>query len=136
MDSEGPLRWFRSPLKWTAFDEEGAVLRVFFSQAGTGSGPGAAIAEVIVSEGPDVVAITLFERVLTGVYPGGSVAASALAAVSGCLEIELDHPLAGRKLIDGSTGLSPRVRDRDAPEPEEDWFYGRALAGGCPRWIP
>jgi hypothetical protein len=135
-DDEGPLRWFRSPLDWTAYDEEGSVLRVFFIQPGTGSGPGAAIAEVVVSECLDVVAVTLFERVLSGVLPDGSIAASSLAAVPGCLEIELDRPLAGRKLIDGSTGLAPRMRDRDASEPAEDWFYARALARGCPRWMP
>jgi hypothetical protein len=133
---EGTLRWIRSPVEWTAFDEDGSVLRLFFVQAGSASGPGGAIAEVVLSEGPDQVAITLFERVLGGVHPDGSIAARSLAAVGGCLEIELDRPLAGRKLLDGATGLTPHKRDRDAREPEEDWFHARALAHGCPRWMP
>jgi len=91
---------------------------------------------VVVSEGLEVVAVTLFERMLGGVLPDDSIAASSLAAVPGCLEVELDRPLASRKLIDGSTGLAPRMRDRDASEPAEDWFYAGALARGCPRWMP
>src|SRR3954453_4366500 len=86
LGGDGPLRWLRLPLEWNAYDEEGTSLRLCFIQSGTAAGPGAAISEGMVSEGVDVVAITLFERVMAGVYPDGSIAVSALAAVPGCLE--------------------------------------------------
>ena len=107
---------------------------MFYTQAGTGSGPGAAIAEVVVHETFSVVAITLFERELAGTYPDGAVAARALAAVPACIEVELEQPLGQRRVIDGSTGETARILDRGAREPSQDWIYLKVFERGCPLW--
>ena len=125
---EGPLRIERLPVELLAYDDEGATIRLF------AEAPAESIAELVVSESDDIVAITLFERALVGFYPDGALNASAAVARFGCLELELR--LGGRKLIDGSTGTDLPLRDRNAPEAEHDWHLARVLRRGCPRWIP
>jgi hypothetical protein len=111
----GPLRIERVPVELTAYDDEGETVRLFFT-ADSGD-----IAEVVVSESRDAVAISLFERAL-----GGRVAPNR----SGCLEV--DVRIDGRRVVDGSDGAALRERDPSA----DDGHLARALSKGCPRWVP
>jgi hypothetical protein len=101
----------RSPVAWDTFDAvDDDRLRIFYAQAGSGEGPGAAIAEVVLSESLKVVSVSLFERELVGLLPDatGRLREEA-AAVFSCLEIKLAQPLAGRRVIDGSPDALLRV---------------------------
>jgi hypothetical protein len=132
-----PLAWVERAVPWSVFEREGeATLRIFYVQSGSAEGPDAALAEVSVRESSSAVEVRLFERVLAGTYSDGSTAASAAGAVAACLEIALAQPLGERKVIDGTSGQSARTLDGNAPPGEGDWFLLRALARGCPRWVP
>ena len=131
MESQ-PLRLVLRPLEWQAYDllEEGRGIRVFY-----GHSPSEAVADLVLSESAEIVAITLFERSLEGVYPDGSVPAKSAVGTASCLEVRLDERVAERRIIDGSTGRATRLRALDAPEGTLDRFFSAALERGCPRWI-
>ncbi len=133
---EPGLLWRRAACGWGEFSatNDSDVIEVHYVQAGTAEGPGAAIAEVVVSEAGSTVSISLFERELVGVYPDGAGAARALAAVGGCLAVRLRSPLGQRRVIDGTTGLPARRLDPSSGDDrrELDWAAQR----GCPIWEP
>ena len=137
-EEPGPrsLSWVRTPLTWDAYavGEDERLLQVHFVQAGSADGPGAAIAEVVVAEAGTVVAVTLFERELSGTYPDGGVAARLLAAVSGCLAVPRSRPLRQRRVIDGATGLA--ARRLEPSDPADAGRLERAARRGCPVWQP
>ena len=78
---EDPLVWMRRPVTCVRFevvDAPAPALRIGYRTAGTADGPNEGLAEIVVSEGgiaegddEDVVAVTLFERVLAGTPPSG-----------------------------------------------------------------
>jgi hypothetical protein len=115
VEPPGQRRMERLPVELLAYDDEGDTVRLFFAAEATD------IAEVVVSESGDAVAISLFERALDGRVPSDR---------SGCLEVEVR--LGGRRLIDGSDGAALRERD---PSSDEE-HLARALGRGCPRWVP
>ena len=130
------LHWVRSPIDWDAYDlgEDERMLRIHYTQAGTASGPGAAIAEVVVTEFGSTVAVTLFERDLQGTYPDGAIAGRKMAAVGGCLQVRLSDELGQRRVVDGTSGIEPRRLD---PADDGDRrFLEAAARGGCPVWQP
>lgn len=135
-DDEPGLLWRRAACEWTEYSatDDSRVIEVHYVQAGTAGGPGAAIAEVVVSEAGSTVSISLFEREVTGVYPDGAYAARALAAVGGCLGVRLRSPLSQRRVIDGTTGLLARRLDPTSSGDRRklDWAAQR----GCPIWEP
>ena len=138
-DDDGSLRWIRSPVEWELYEpvDGGRRLRVMYVQAGAGSTPGAAIAEVLLVESYDRVVVTLLERELAGTWPNGAGVGRTLAAVWGCLELELDLPLADRSIIDGFTGRRCRALDRQEAQVEgtDEWFAVHAADYGCPLWV-
>jgi hypothetical protein len=139
LDWEHRLYWVRRPVDWDGYDlvDDGHGLRIVYAQAGTASGPGAAIAEVLVLEGFDRVAVTLVARHLVGTYPDGLKTSENLMKVTSFMEVRLMDPLDDRELIDGATGKRPPRLDRDAPEDSRDGRILRAMDGrGCPVWLP
>lgn len=135
-EAEQPLRWIRQPVRWDACSvgDDPRLLRIHYIQAGTVAGPGAAIAEVVLSEEGATVSVTLFERDLAGTYPDGAGAGRALAAVSGCLQVRLQRPLGQRRVIDGSTGIEARRLDEGDEDDRDRWQS--AVRRGCPIWEP
>jgi hypothetical protein len=131
-----PLRLVRAPISWERYEaiDDPPAIRVYYVQAGTGWGPGAAIAEVNVQETVRAVTIELVERELRGTFPNGAGAARALMGVPGCLEIALANHLGQRAVIDATTG---QRRPRIDPDPRPHSPDRQALshfAKGCPRW--
>jgi hypothetical protein len=103
----GQQRWVREPVGWTQFGAGGGEHRVrIFYAAGS-------LAEVVVAESAQTVAVSLFRRTLGGEGEAGTR----------CVEVELAQPLGERRLIDGTTGVEAQRSDEDAPEP-------------CPLWVP
>lgn len=135
-DEPMPLAWIRSACEWTeyAVSDDERLIQVHYTQAGTARGPGAAIAEVVVSEAGATVAISLFEREIVGTYPDGAEAGRALAAVSGCLTVRLHRPLSQRRVIDGSTGIVARRLDPTSDRDRRRLAW--AAERGCPIWEP
>ncbi len=135
-DEESGLLWRRAACEWAEYSatDDSRVIEVHYVQAGTAEGPGAAIAEVVVSEAGSTVSISLFEREVVGVYPDGAYAARALAAVRGCLGVRLRSPLSQRRVIDGTTGVPARRLDPASGDDRRklDWAARR----GCPIWEP
>ena len=83
-----------------------------------------------MSETEDVVVIALFERVIGGVYPDGSLASEKLMAVVSFVEVELNQPLGPRTVVDESTGQALPPTPVNASVPERQRYGTR----GCPRW--
>ena len=138
-DWEHRLYWARRPVEWNGFDpaDDGHGLRIVYAQAGTASGSGARIAEVLVVEDADKVAVTLVERHLDGAYPDGVEVGEKLARVTNFMEVRLMDRLGDRELIDGSTGKRPPRLDRDAPEDTRDRRILDVMERqGCPVWLP
>jgi len=126
-DDEGPLRLVRVALPWKAFLSESETVSIVYPH----SGGGGVLSEVVVSDGWDVVAVTLFRRVMIGTYTDGSLGIETLDLQYSCVAVLLDEPLEGRRLIDGSTG---ELGERSSAE-EHIW---RSLTtdDGCPIWVP
>ena len=116
--------------EYEAADGPDPVLRIGYRQAGTTFGPNNDLAEVVLSERGDVVAVALFERTVRGVYPDGTEASEKLMAVTSFVEIGLSRPLGNRAVIDATTGvhLEPLADDPALPPRRR---YGPR---GCPRW--
>lgn len=82
------------------------AIQILHHHAAGGGTPG----EAFVSEADQTVAVTLIERVLTGVYPDGSIAAENAAAAGIWIEVALGAPAGERQVIDGSRGRPARRR--------------------------
>jgi hypothetical protein len=110
------MRWVREPVAWTRFGEGGGErrVRIFYTQTGGVD----LIAEVVVAESAQTVAVSLFQRALD--HPDASE--KAVAAARG-VEVELAEPLGERRLIDGTTGIEAQRTGEAAPEI-------------CPLWVP
>lgn len=67
-------------------------------------GSGRQITDVVIGEGADAVVVTLLAR-------GDEPDAMAEVAVVHALDIELEHRLAGRSVLDGAIGAEPHRRD-------------------------
>jgi hypothetical protein len=80
------------------------------------------------------VTIELVERELRATYPSGAGAGRAQAAVPGCLEVALADPLAGRPVIDATTGEGRRRIDPNPDSHSPDRQALSRFARGCPRW--
>jgi len=93
LDWEHRLYWGRGPVNWDGYDliDDGHGL-IVYAQAGTASGPGAAIAEVLVLEGFDSVAVPLVARHLVGTYPDGVKTSEKLMNVTSFIEVRLMDP--------------------------------------------
>jgi hypothetical protein len=134
--SGNALSWRRSPIAWERYQEvtDRPALRIIYFQAGGLGRPGAAIAEVNVTETAQAVSVELVERELVGTYPNGAGASREQEAVPGCLEIELESPLDGREVIDTTSGAArPQISRTPAPSgPDREALS--VIARGCPRW--
>lgn len=130
----GPLEVVARPVEVTGFepvDEHSAAVRIRYQTAGTADGPNVPLAEVAVVEASDVISLTLLERITSGVTPEGWPLSENIAAVSGFVEIGLRQPVAGRRVIDGTSGRTVPPLQLGDPDPRTR--YGRR---GCPRWVP
>jgi hypothetical protein len=112
----GEMRWVREPIAWTRFGEGAGErrVRIFYRQTGGVD----LIAEVVVAESAETVAVSLFQRTLD--HPDASE--KTIAAARG-VEVELAEPLGERRVIDGTTGIEAERTDEGAPEL-------------CPLWVP
>jgi hypothetical protein len=123
----GPLRIVRSALPWTAFISDLTTVSIVYPH----SGGGGILSDVIVCDGPDTVAVTLFRRWIAGTYPDGSSNIEPLDLQYSCVAVALSKAVEGRKVIDGSTGKAA------APFPADDELW-RSLTerDGCALWVP
>ncbi|MDA0184814.1 hypothetical protein OJ997_31215 [Solirubrobacter phytolaccae] len=108
------------------------VVRLFFRpRPGADPRPGNELADVLVLEDWDRVAIGLIRRVVAGDGPSNTVYGGEplIRGAQVSLDVELREPLANRQLIDASTGEAvPRIqRTSSSPLPAEEL--------GTPRWI-
>jgi hypothetical protein len=130
------LSWRRSPIAWERYEDvtDRPAGRIIYVQAGGLGRPGAAIAEVNVIETAQAVSVELVERELVGTYPNCAGASREQEAVPGCLEIELETPLAGREVIDTTSGaVRPQIsRSLEPSGPDREALS--VIARGCPRW--
>jgi hypothetical protein len=131
-----PLRWQRTPIPWERYRalSNPPVLQILYTQLGGGGQPGAAIAEVNVSENEERVTIELVERELAGTLPNGTGVGRTLQGIPGCLEVPLTAPVGGRPVIDPTADV-PRPAITSNPDPDSpDRAALSLLAAGCPRW--
>jgi len=126
-DDAGPLRLVRIALPWNAYLSESATVNIVYPHS---SGNGV-LSDVVVSDGFEVVAVTLFRRATIGTYADGSVGIEHLDLQFSCVAVVLDEPLAGRRLIDGSSGQSAEPFTADS-----DRWQALTANDGCPIWIP
>ena len=118
-----------TPTGFEAVEDTPPAIRVRYRHGGTAHGPSHDLAEVVVSDGPDVLAIALFERRRRGIVPSGGTLVSPLMGLTDFVEIPLARPVGRRKVIDGATG---RTLERfELEETDERRRYGRR---GCPVW--
>lgn len=131
-DEFEPLEVISLPveIEGAAADAGEPLLRLFFrSKAGQ---PGGNVAQVVVIEQWDRVAVALLKRVLTGDAPDGLCygGETLLRGELTTIEIRLREPLGDRPVLDSSNGrLVPSV-DLDEPAARA------ALAHGTPHWAP
>ena len=139
MDDEDelePLEVIALPVDVEAFDVDAGgpgTVRLFFRPGGRDLWPGGDLAEVVVLEQHDRVAVALRRRVLVGDGPDDVVYGGELL-VRGArtsLDVVLREPLGDRPVLDAASGREvPRVR-RDAGGGPVD-----GEEHGTPRWMP
>jgi hypothetical protein len=109
-----------------------STVRLFFTpRGGQDSRPDVGLADVLVLEQWDRVAIGLVRRIVRGDAPDGTVHGGEplIRGAQVSVDVELREPLGTRPLIDASTGDTvPRVERTSAG-------FLPAEALGTPRWI-
>ena len=126
-EDDGPLRLVRFAVPWKAFLSDLAIVNVVYPH----SSGGGTLSEVVVSDGWDVVAVTLFRRATIGTYPDGSVSVELLDLKYSCVAVVLDGALGDRKIIDGSTGEPGEPFTAD-----DELWQSLTTQDGCPMWVP
>jgi hypothetical protein len=122
--------WYLTPVAWDVYEAADRSLRVFYSVTGTSGGPSFRLERVEVRESSCEVVVNLYQRVTS--------AASKLAAVYDCIELELAAPLGTRAIHNGAID-APVIPLNRAASPEDPdggrmFFHARSAQQGCHCW--